>query len=758
MIGQLLDRRYRIEKKLGSHGLGQTYLAVDTHRPGEPKCIVKQLYLPKIQGKSVEIVEIILKKKVEFLERLGKHDQIPQLLAFFEENKEFYLVEEFIIGHPLADEIGHGIPMPEDNVCQLLQEILEILIFVHGHGIVHRQLRAENLIRRSSDGKLVLVNFGLLQDKDINSELIKKYRESLQSDSEDIDSQLVLQFGQSQLTSSDIYGLGLIAIEALTGLSAKDLIQISDNQNPQRPVLAWHDQVKVRPQLMKMLDKMVHSDPGERYQSAPEVLAALKKLKARPALHPGPIPLPPPPPPVAKLKATAPVASRQLNVDSSLDSREKLSRAKLSRSKVRSIKMALAGGLVIIMAGLAWWLYDKNYTNQQIAELKSIAQERAESGDRLAAIEQFTQVISLKPTAEAYYQRANAQFDLGNYAAAVEDYTAALAKNPSLSAAYFNRGLAYFKLNQFKAAVDDYTKVIEKNSQDADAFYQRGLAYHRLKNYAAAIEDYTQVIKLNPNEAMAFVSRGLSYSASGDKQKAIADFTQGIRLNPDAIAYYNRGRARFFLADYQGAMEDYTEALRFAPNDADIYVNRCGAYLNLAQYELAIADCTQAISLNAEYAEAYSNRCLAYTNLQQHNLAIADCTTAIKLEPNAAKAFSNRGMARARANDFSGAIDDYTQAIRLAPNDAVAYGNRGTVFYDLGQYPEALLDYTQAIRLKEDYELAYYKRGLIRVQLKDITGAIADFQTAGKLCLDRGRTGCYHDAQYQINLLQQSKP
>jgi len=757
MIGQLLDRRYRIEKKLGSNGLGQTYLAVDTHRPGEPKCIVKQLLLPRNQGKSIEIIELILKKKVEFLERLGKHNQIPQLLAFFQENKEFYLVEEFITGHSLVDEIGHGIPMPEDQLCKLLQEILEILIFVHGHGIVHRQVTAENLIRRSSDGKLVLINFGLVQDKDINTQLLKTYRESSENDSENIDSQLVLEFGQSQSTSSDIYGLGLIAIQALTGLQGKDVIQISDHQNPQNPILAWHDQVKARPQVVSMLDKMVHSNPEERYQSAPEVLAALKKLKVPPSkLQPGSIPVPPPPPPVAQLKGVARVAPRPID----LTQPEKLAiSSKMSGSKVRSLKMMMAVGLLIFICGWAGWLYKKNYTNQRIAELKSIAQERAASGDRQAAIQQFTQAISLKPTAESYYQRANAQLDLGNYQAAVEDYTAALAKDPNYVAAYFNRGLAYLKLNQFKAAVDDYTKAIENNSQDADAYYQRGLAYHRLKNYPAAIADYTQVIQLNPEDATAFTNRGLSYSAADNKQSAIADYTQAIRLNPnDAQAYYSRGRARFFLADYQGAMEDYTEALRITPDDADIYVNRCGAYLNLAQYDRAIADCTQAIQLNAEYPEAYSNRCLAYTNLQKYPEAINDCTQAIALEPNGAKAYTNRGMARAAANDFQGAIDDYTQAIRLAPNDAVAYGNRGTVYYDLNQYPEALLDYTQAIRLKEDYDLAYYKRGLIRVQLKDTAGAIADFQTAGKLCLDRGRTGCYHDAQYQINLLQQNKP
>lgn len=742
MIGELLDRRYRIEQILGSNGLGKTYLAVDTHRPGEPKCVVKQMRLPQSQEKNLEILELIFKKKVEFLEKIGKHNQIPQLLAFFQDNKEFYLVEEFIIGHPLSDEIGHGIPMAPDQLCLLLHEIIEILIFIHGHGMVHRQVRAENLIRRAKDGKLVLIDFSPI--KEIQAQLLKAQGQSTQNRAQNLEHQLALHLSQRQAYHTDIYGVGLIGIEASTGLSAKDLMEISDTQNAQNPILEWHHQVKLRPQWVSLLDKMVHPDPRERYQSAPEVLAALKKLKVTPSnSSPGLIPVPPPPPikparvPPTQVELASPSEKSQQRIPWSM------------------LGMAIAVGLVGVVGVSAWMLYKQNYTEQRAEELKSSAQERAESGDELAAIQKFTQVIALKPTGESYYQRGNAQFDLGSYQAAVEDYTAALEKDPNYLAAYFNRGLAYLELNQLQLAVDDYSKVIEINSNDADAYYQRGLAYHRLKDYSGAIADYTRVIQLNSQDATAFINRGLSYSAADDKQRAIEDFTQAIRIDPNnAQAYYSRGRARFFLADYQGAMEDYTEALRIAPEDADTYVNRCGAYLNLADYESAIADCTQAIELNAKDPAAYSNRCLAYTNLQKYLEALVDCTQAISLEPDSAKAYSNRGMARAAAADFQGAIDDYTEAIRLVPNDAVAYSNRGTVYYDLGKYPEALLDYTQAIQFKPDYDIAYYKRGLIRVQLKDQAGARADFQKAGKLCLDRGRTGCYHDAQYQIDLLQ----
>ena len=754
MIGQLLDRRYKIQKVLGTNGWGQTYLAVDTHRPGEPKCVVKELRLPRSQGKSLEIVEILFKKKVEFLEKIGKHDQIPQLLALFQEKKEFYLVEEFITGHPLSDEIGRGMPMAEDQLCKLLHEILEILIFVHGHGIVHRQVTTENLIRRKQDGKLVLINFSLVQEQEIDSHLLltpERQASEKNNEEQTVDRQLVLEVAQSQSYNTDIYGVGAIGIEAVTGLTVKDLMEISDEQNPQNPILKWHDRVTLRPQLFSLLDKMVDPDPNERYQSVPEVLGALKKLKTQPSTIPQKQMRVPPPPPPAK---PAPIPATQVDISPSPELETEPTMNDGSKQK-----LAIAAALAILFSGfLGWTLYQNNYRNQRVAELSNSAQERAESGDGHAAIQQFTQAISLKPTLESYYQRGNAQLDLGNYEAAVDDYSAVLQQDPNNVAAYFNRGLAYLQLSQFMKAVDDYTKVISINPNDVDAYYQRGLAYQQFNKHTEAIADYTQAIQLNPEDVTALMNRGLSFSAAGDKQTAIDDFTQAIRIDPNnSQAYYSRGRARFFLADYEGAMNDYTEAIRISPDDADTYVNRCGAYLNLAEYDLAIADCSQAIELNPDDPAAYSNRCLAYTNLEEYPEAITDCTLAIRLNPDGAKAYSNRGMARAAANDFQGAIDDYTEAIRLIPNDAVAFSNRGSVYDNLGQYPEALLDYTQAIQFKDDYDIAYYKRGLIRVQLKDKVGAIADFEKAGKLCLDRGRTGCYRDAQYQIDLLQNQR-
>ncbi|GAB4287560.1 MAG: hypothetical protein Fur0025_21130 [Oscillatoriaceae cyanobacterium] len=789
-IGKLLDRRYRIVQVLGSGTFGNTFLAADTHRPGYPQCIVKQLRPPSQNQRNLQIIELIFKKKAESLEKLGKNNSIPQLLAFFEEEQEFYLVEEFISGQPLTSEIGASKKITEDAAVKLLVEILEILAFVHGQGLVHGKIKPENFIRQQPEGRLVLIDFGLVTE--INKHLMNGTRNLSGVGNHGGDGQprfvapADLAAGEyspgaasagfngsappPELDtkppagrmpilgySSDLYGVGLIGISALTGLNRDEIIGHPDSPNGgssnSEPGLAisWKDFTAKNPPpsdaLLAVVDKMVHPDPSQRYQSAGSALADLKKLQTQRRLPP------PPPPPPSKLGANgrasllSPWGAANNKVGLGNQPKEKA-----SFPVWPAVAIVLS---VLALISLGWLLWG-NYEQNRIKELQTRGLERARTGDKQGAIQEFNSAIKLNPNnAEAYYKRANALYDMGDYQDAINDYTAALKINPSYVNSYFNRGLTYYEMGKYREAIADYTMAIKLDPKDADAYNKRGVAYHQLNDYPAAIQDYTKAISLNPEDATAYINRGLSASAAGNKQAAIADYTEALRKDPNnADAFYSRGRARFFLADYNGAMEDYTQAIEHNPDNSAVYANRCGAYLNLAEYELAIADCSKAIEINSQDETAFDNRCIAYLNLGNYPEAIADCTAAIQLSPKKPKAYSNRGLARSGAKDLVGAIEDYSEAIALSPSDAVAFNNRGKVYEEMGKHGEALVDFTQAIRLKQDYDLAYYNRGMVRLKLGDKEGAIEDLRTSGKLCLDQGKTGCYNDAQYQIRQLQ----
>ncbi|MTJ34967.1 tetratricopeptide repeat-containing serine protease family protein, partial [Dolichospermum sp. UHCC 0260] len=200
--------------------------------------------------------------------------------------------------------------------------------------------------------------------------------------------------------------------------------------------------------------------------------------------------------------------------------------------------------------------------------------------------------------------------------------------------------------------------------------------------------------------------------AKGDKQGAIADYTQAIKMNPNlAELYNNRGAARYDLGDRQGAIADLNQALNINPNFAEVYKNRGVARAKLGDRQGAIADYNQALSINPNFANAYKNRGVARYELGDREGAIADYSQALNINPNFAEAYSNRGVTRSDSGDRQGAIADYNQAISINPNFAEAYSNRGVTRAKLGNKEGAIADYNQALNINPNFAEAYYGRG-----------------------------------------------
>lgn len=276
MVSQLLDGRYQIIEVIETGEFGQTYLAKDIRRPGEPQCFVKHLRPGTSEPKLINTTRRLFQKEAEVLERLGQHDQIPQLFAYFEENEEFFLVESFVAGHSLSTEIVPGKPLTEEQMIPLLKELLEILVFVHGQGVIHRDIKPANLIRRYSDNKLVLIDFGSV--KEIH---IAQRQAPVTVRIGTLEYMPIEQFQYNPQLNSDIYALGMIGIQAMTGLPAYDLPKLRDLKNSNRGEIVWRHLAVCSQALADVLDNMVRYDFRERYQSAAEALADLRKIGDR---------------------------------------------------------------------------------------------------------------------------------------------------------------------------------------------------------------------------------------------------------------------------------------------------------------------------------------------------------------------------------------------------------------------------------------------------------------------------------------------
>ena len=276
MVSQLLDGRYQIIEVIETGEFGQTYLAKDIRRPGEPQCFVKHLRPGTSEPKLINTTRRLFQKEAEVLERLGQHDQIPQLFAYFEENEEFFLVESFVAGHSLSTEIVPGKPLTEEKMIPLLKELLEILVFVHGQGVIHRDIKPANLIRRYSDNKLVLIDFGSV--KEIH---IAQRQAPVTVRIGTLEYMPIEQFQYNPQLNSDIYALGMIGIQGMTGLPAYDLPKLRDLKNSNKGEIVWRHLARCSQALADVLDNMVRYDFRERYQSAAEALADLRKIGDR---------------------------------------------------------------------------------------------------------------------------------------------------------------------------------------------------------------------------------------------------------------------------------------------------------------------------------------------------------------------------------------------------------------------------------------------------------------------------------------------
>ncbi|MEN9216551.1 MAG: serine/threonine-protein kinase [Gloeomargarita sp. HHBFW_bins_162] len=270
--GEKLAGRYLVVKTLGAGGFGTTYLAQDTQRPGQPACVVKHLKPDSKDEFILTTARRLFTSEAEILEKLGKHDQIPALLAYFEENGQFYLAQEFIEGHPLSQEIKKGVPWPQEKVVRMLADVLSTLEFVHQNGVIHRDIKPDNLIRRKSDGKLVLIDFGAV--KAIQDPKVAAQQQTGATVAIGTVGYAPAEQAQGKPQfASDIYSLGIMAICALTGKEPDQL-----ESDPQTGELLWRQGITVGHALGTVLDRMVRYQYSRRYAHAGEALAALRSF------------------------------------------------------------------------------------------------------------------------------------------------------------------------------------------------------------------------------------------------------------------------------------------------------------------------------------------------------------------------------------------------------------------------------------------------------------------------------------------------
>ncbi|PZU98926.1 MAG: hypothetical protein DCE90_03730 [Pseudanabaena sp.] len=266
--GNLLGGRFRVVQMLGDEVYGQTYLVEDTIATAMPRWIAKSFCLINKTNLQLDWARSLFQNQVPKLQQLSdRSNDFPKITTYFEQEEEFYIVEEAINGTRLSDEIATGRLYSESEVVNFLRQLLSSLHTAHQDNMVHGDINPCNLIRRKqetmgsfSNSHFVLTNFAILKGVYATA---AQNGVILGTPSYTPYEQAIGEF----TPSCDIYALGLTAIQLLTGLHPSQLVRRVDLN-----LLDWQMGANIRPELAQILNRMVKHYPEERYQSAREVL------------------------------------------------------------------------------------------------------------------------------------------------------------------------------------------------------------------------------------------------------------------------------------------------------------------------------------------------------------------------------------------------------------------------------------------------------------------------------------------------------
>lgn len=268
VFGNLLGGRFRVVQTIADEGYGQTYLVEDTVITEMPRWIAKSFCLINKTNLQLDWARSLFRNEVPKLQKLSDlSNDFPKIATYFEQEEEFYIVEEAIAGTRVSDEIAKGKLYSESEVINFLNQLLESLHIAHGDNIIHGDINPRNLIHRKDDSShFVLTNFAVL----------KGVYATAARNGVVLGTPSYMPFEQALgnfTPTCDIYALGLTAIQLLTGLHPSNLVRREDLN-----LLDWQMGSSVRPEFAAILNRMVKHHPEDRYQNAQEVLYDLYHL------------------------------------------------------------------------------------------------------------------------------------------------------------------------------------------------------------------------------------------------------------------------------------------------------------------------------------------------------------------------------------------------------------------------------------------------------------------------------------------------
>ncbi|MBE9215867.1 tetratricopeptide repeat protein [Plectonema cf. radiosum LEGE 06105] len=687
MLGNTLVGRYQIISNLGGGGFGETFVACDTHLPGSPKCVVKKLKPQATDPVTLETARRLFDTEAKVLYKLGRHEHIPQLLAYFEENQQFYLVQEYIQGHDLNEEIKPGKPISEDQVISLLQEILEILEFVHQQKVIHRDINPRNILRQEKDGKLVLIDFGAV--KQITTQVVSTTNQTKFTVAIGTPGYIPSEQAQGEPRfSSDIYALGIIIISAITGLSNEQLEKDDDTNE-----IVWQKYATVSPEFAEIVDTMVRYDFRVRYSSATQALQALKSLNKPSSrtmvLNIAPLPAKPKP-------------------------RKKI--------KVKNVIIKALTAMLLTGIGATASIFIINTINSANAgELYKKANTFYELQRYQDALSNYQKAIEIQPEyAQAWNGKGKVLYELNSYQEALLAYDKAIQIVPDYQESWSGRGFVLNKLQRFQEAISSFDKALTLESEAPEVWNGKGEALSNLKRYEEAIKSYDKAVELQPEYEQAWYNKAWALYSLRRYEDALSTYEKVLQLNPNSErAWYNSGNALVNLNRNNDAIKAYSRAIEYKPNFYQAWLSRGNILISLRRYPEAIESFKEVLKYQPNNYDALYSQGWALHQIQRYEEAVAAYDKAVAVRQNDFKVWYNRGNSLYNLQKYQEAILAYNRAIRYKKDHAESWYSKGNALVNLEQYQEAIISYDTAIKYNPDYSEAVKASKKVQEILED---------------------------------------
>lgn len=539
-VGNTIQKEYQIIRYLGGVKGIYNYVAQNLKREQQPLYILKILTPEDKCKETLEMAEAKLKVAIANLAKLKKFDCLPQILEYFVDRENVYIVQEYVEGEDLQQIINRELILNEEEVIAFLKDAAKTLIQIHKQKIIHKNIQPSSLIRCQGDDKIIMVNFGAIAEA-VDVVLDTK-----------IGYYPPEQITRRPVPASDLYALGMTAIHSLTGIAPANL-----EQNSQTGEVIWQNKARVSPELKAIIDRMVKLDVRQRYQSASQVLKALKRISKPSKFKPW----------------------------------------------YKYIIIGVLGSISFIFGRYLWLQYEAIVLFAQAdAQLESRQYEKA-----IQYYNQGFQKVgeNSKNFPLAWLRKATALSHLKRYDEMLEICNRGLQINQDFY--FWNcQGLALAGLKEYEGAIESYDRAIQIQPEYFEAWNNRGEAYIKIKQLDRAKANFEKAIQLDEEKSYVSLNNlGKLYFEQGEYQQAIEAYKQATQIKEDYLpALIGLGNTQKSEKMYDDALESYDRAIAFNPNSYEAWFGKGLVQENRQQYREAMRSYERAISLRPNWDAA----------------------------------------------------------------------------------------------------------------------------------------------------------